>query len=65
MAASDLLRGIVRPPILIKWGAILLEVTEVGYIIGLNYGEKLGGKSRFPPIITILGPIIYSGPDYL
>ncbi len=27
-----LLRGIVRPPILIKWGAILLEVTEAGYI---------------------------------
>jgi hypothetical protein len=28
----DLLRGIVRPPILIKWGAIFLEVTEAGYI---------------------------------
>ncbi len=27
-----LLCRIVRPPILIKWGAILLEVTEAGYI---------------------------------
>ncbi len=57
---SDLLRGIVRPPILIKWGAILLAVTEAGYIIGPNCGENWGGKVDFPPIITILGPIIYN-----
>jgi hypothetical protein len=41
----DLLLEIGRPLILIKWGAILLEVTEAGYIIGPNWGGKLGGKS--------------------
>jgi hypothetical protein len=55
----DLLRGIVRPPILIKGGAILLEVTEADYIITQIVGKNWGEKVDFPPIITILDPIIY------
>ncbi len=65
-ALMGLLRRIVKPPILIKRGAILLEVTEAGYIIRPNCGEKLWEKSRFSPHYNhSRSDYLKSGPNYL
>ncbi len=58
-ATEELLHGTVRTPISIKWASILLELTEAGYIIGQNWGGKLGRKSQFSPHYN------YSRSDYL